>query len=43
MTEGRRRRTLFVALIGITLACAAYVFQYRYFTRMIPLPLAATD
>ncbi len=43
MTEGRRRTTLFVALIGITLACAAYVFQYRYFTRMIPLPLAAID
>ena len=43
MTEGRRRTTLFVALIGITLVCAAYVYQYRYFTRMIPLPLAAID
>jgi hypothetical protein len=43
MTKQRWRKTLFVALIGITLVCAAYVFQYRYFTRMIPLPLAAIE
>ena len=39
----RRRAILLVASLAIAFGCAAYVFAFRYYARMIPLPLSQID
>ena len=39
----QRNKVLAAAMGVIALACAVYVFQFRYYLRMVPVPLSAID